>query len=58
MSIKPLNTEINRTTLAQKVIEQMTKDELVDYAVFMMATIFDKNPDYFYNEWERINDNV
>lgn len=55
MKVKPLNTEANRTALAEKIVQNLSARELYDYAVHMMATIYDNTPDVFYEDWERWN---
>ena len=47
MKVKPLNTEANRTALAEKIVQSLSARELYDYAVHMMATIYDNTPDVF-----------
>jgi len=58
MKVKPLNTEVNRTALAEKIVGSLSAKEVYDYAVHMMATIYDNTPDVFYDDWERWNNDA
>lgn len=53
--IKPLNTELNRTLLATQVIDNLTEEELRDFAIFILASSYDKDSEYFFSDWERYN---
>lgn len=55
MNIKPLNTENNRTALAEKIIQSLSYKDLYDYAVYMMASAYDNDPDLFFEDWDRWN---
>lgn len=51
MKIKPLNTEVNRTLLAEQMISSWDEEALMNYAVFCLATEYDKYPDQFEGDW-------
>lgn len=53
--IKPLNTELNRTLLATKVIEGYTEEQVREFATFILASSYDKDATYFFSDWERYN---
>ena len=53
--IKPLNTELNRTLLATKVINNFTEEEVREFAIFILASSYDKDATYFFSDWERYN---
>ena len=58
MNVKPLNTEVNRTLLATKVINDMTEEEVREFAIFILASSYDKDPEYFFSDWERTNNDA
>ena len=53
--IKPLNTELNRTLLATKVVDGLTEEQVREFAIFILASSYDKDANYFFSDWERYN---
>lgn len=53
MNIKPLNTELNRTALAERVIQSLSHKELYDFALYIMASKYDNDPGLFFEDWDR-----
>lgn len=53
--IKPLNTELNRTLLATKIIDSFTEEQVREFAIFILASSYDKDATYFFSDWERYN---
>ena len=58
VNVKPLNTEVNRTLLATKVINNMTEEEVREFAIFILASSYDKDAEYFFSDWERTNNDA
>lgn len=56
MKVKPLNTEANRTALAERIVQSLSQRELYDFAVYVMATDYDRDADLFYADWERYSE--
>jgi hypothetical protein len=55
MNIKPLNTEINRTALAEKIVQTLSHKELYDFALYIMASNYDNDSSLFFEDWDRWN---
>lgn len=55
MNIKPLNTEANRTALAEKIVQTLSHKELYDFALYIMASNYDTDSSLFFEDWNRWN---